>query len=318
MNFTRPRIVDPDFKDGAAVAGAREGGAGQQEVRHQGRHSGPRHGRRLPEHQPAADEPPARAAGTSSSASSRSGPPGPARPQRSPSWQRRRRTCRWPPAPIRLPSSPPCSTPPRWCTRTPTSCRHGSPTDRSVGPCSARSVDAAGRPLFPFLGATNAIGPSSLGDFNLGPLGLQQIVTPGISTTDIFIGNGSAFEAYAYAFPILEAIEPALLGRQVAVAEAMCFYRPTTKEAGPGDVPPAEGKTERSDRRLVARGLGARRCPRYRCRSPHPGRQHDHDRATASGTAARCSPTTTRACRRTTGLAAEVRGRTTVISRPRH
>ncbi|HKY68600.1 MAG TPA: hypothetical protein VJM49_19600 [Acidimicrobiales bacterium] len=101
-------------------------------------------------------------------------------------------------------------------------------------------TDAAQRPLFPFLGAANAMGTSSLGDFNLGPLGLQQIVTPGIATTDIFIGNGMGFEAYVYSFPILEAVEPALFGRQVAVAEAMSFYRPTTKEAGPGDVPPAE------------------------------------------------------------------------------
>ena len=101
-------------------------------------------------------------------------------------------------------------------------------------------VDGAGRPLFPFLGAANAMGTAGLGDFNLGPLGLQQIVTPGITTTDIFVGNSNAFEAYVYSFPVLEAIEPALLGRQVAVAEAMCFYRPTTKEAGPSDTPPAE------------------------------------------------------------------------------
>ena len=101
-------------------------------------------------------------------------------------------------------------------------------------------VDAAGRPLFPFLGATNAMGSTSLGDFNLGPLGLQQIVTPGITTHDIYMGNSYAFEAYSYPFPVLEAIEPALMGRQVAVAEAMCFYRPTTKEAGPSNTPPAE------------------------------------------------------------------------------
>jgi hypothetical protein len=101
-------------------------------------------------------------------------------------------------------------------------------------------TDAAGRPLFPFLGASNAIGTSSLGDFNLGPLGLQQIVTPGITTTDIFVGNSLAFEAYVYSYPLLEAVEPALLGRQVSVAESMAFYRPTTKEAGPSDTPPAE------------------------------------------------------------------------------
>lgn len=101
-------------------------------------------------------------------------------------------------------------------------------------------TDAAGRPLFPFLGAANALGSSSLGDFNLGPLGLQQIITHGIATTDLYMGNSDAFEAYVYSFPVLEAIEPALLGRQVAVAEAMCFYRPTTKEAGPSNTPPAE------------------------------------------------------------------------------
>lgn len=101
--------------------------------------------------------------------------------------------------------------------------------------------DAAGRPLFPFLGAANAAGQASLSEFNLGPLGLQQIVTPGITTTDLFMGNDLALEAYAYSFPILEAPEPSVMGRQVAVAEAMCFYRPTTKEAGPADTPPAEG-----------------------------------------------------------------------------
>jgi hypothetical protein len=102
-------------------------------------------------------------------------------------------------------------------------------------------TDAAGRPLFPFLGASNAMGTSSLSDFNLGPLGLQQIVTPGITTTDIFVGNSLAFEAYVYSYPLLEAVEPALLGRQVAVAESMAFYRPTTKEAVTGGSPaPAE------------------------------------------------------------------------------
>jgi hypothetical protein len=102
-------------------------------------------------------------------------------------------------------------------------------------------TDAAGRPMFPFLGASNALGAASLGDFNLGPLGLQQIVTHGISTTDIFMGNSLAMEAYTYSFPLLEAIEPSLMGRQVAVAEAMAFHRPTTKEEVTGGTPaPAE------------------------------------------------------------------------------
>jgi hypothetical protein len=101
-------------------------------------------------------------------------------------------------------------------------------------------VDAAGRPLFPFLGASNALGAASLGDFNLGPLGLRQIITPGITDTDIYVGNDDGLECYVYSFPILEAVEPSLLGRQVAVAEAMAFYRPTTREADPPAVPTPE------------------------------------------------------------------------------
>jgi HK97 family phage major capsid protein len=94
-------------------------------------------------------------------------------------------------------------------------------------------VDSAGRPLFPYLGAANAIGTASLDSFNLGPLGLQSILTPAITDTKIYVGNSSALEAYVYPFPVLEAVEPALLGRQVAVAEAIAFYRPVTNETGP-------------------------------------------------------------------------------------
>src|SRR6185312_12822683 len=118
------------------------------------------------------------------------------------------------------------------------------PTWIAYGPAGWQTLgsltDLAERPLFPFLGASNALGTSSLGDFNLGPLGLQQIVTPAITDGSIWLGNSLALEAYSYPFPILEAIEPSLLGRQVAVAEAYAFYRPTTSEAGPGGTPPAE------------------------------------------------------------------------------
>lgn len=101
-------------------------------------------------------------------------------------------------------------------------------------------VDAAGRPLFPFLGAANAMGSADLGGMTLGPLGLQQVLTPAITDTTLLMGNSLGLEAYVYSFPVLEAVEPSLLGRQVAVAEAMALYRPTTKEAGPSDTPPAE------------------------------------------------------------------------------
>lgn len=118
------------------------------------------------------------------------------------------------------------------------------PTWIAYGPAGWQTLgsltDLAERPLFPFLGASNALGTSSLGDFNLGPLGLQQIVTPAITDGSIWLGNALSLEAYSYPFPILEAIEPSLLGRQVAVAEAYAFYRPTTTEAGPGGTPAAE------------------------------------------------------------------------------
>lgn len=104
-------------------------------------------------------------------------------------------------------------------------------------------TDTAGRPLFPWLGATNAIGSMTVdGSVMVGPLGLRPILTPGITNTDLWMGNSYALEAYEYRFGVLEAVEPSVLGRQVAVAEALALYRPTTKEATTGGSPtPAEG-----------------------------------------------------------------------------
>lgn len=97
-------------------------------------------------------------------------------------------------------------------------------------------VDAAKRPLFPFLGAGNALGTGSLTEFGaVGPLGLRQIVTPGITNGDIYLGNSISLEAYAYPFPVLEAVEPSVLGRQVAVAEALAFHRPITTAPSTGN-----------------------------------------------------------------------------------
>lgn len=95
-------------------------------------------------------------------------------------------------------------------------------------------TDAADRPLFPYLGAANAFGAGGdLSAFNVGPLGLRPIVTPGITSVDMWMGNDMALEAYSYPFPVLEAIEPSVMGRQVAVAEALGFWRPTTAEGDP-------------------------------------------------------------------------------------
>lgn len=113
------------------------------------------------------------------------------------------------------------------------------PTWLAVGPTGwarlGSLVDGEGRPIWPALGAA-----MSATEFaSNGPLGLRFIVTPGITDGSLWMGNSLGLEAYSYPFPVLEAIEPSLLGRQVAVAEAIGFWRPTTDEgpaAGNGAV----------------------------------------------------------------------------------
>jgi hypothetical protein len=102
-------------------------------------------------------------------------------------------------------------------------------------------TDLALRPLFPFQNAVNANGTMSPGTFAIAGLGLTGIVTPAIPNGDFFVGNELGIEAYEYRYPTLEAIEPSLLGRQIAVASSLVFYRPTTTEAGPGGTPAALG-----------------------------------------------------------------------------
>jgi hypothetical protein len=99
--------------------------------------------------------------------------------------------------------------------------------------------DLAGRPLFPTLNPTNAAGQLSVGSFDGGVAGIRTVITPGITDTTMYLGNGDGIEAAVYRFPMLQAIEPSVMGRQVAVAASYGFYRPPTTEAGAGDVPPA-------------------------------------------------------------------------------
>jgi hypothetical protein len=101
-------------------------------------------------------------------------------------------------------------------------------------------TDAAGRPMFPFLGPANALGTGSL---NMPPTtiaGLNPIPTPGITDASLYIGNSLSIEAYVRRFPVMQALEPALWGRQIGVAAAAAFYKPITTEEGPGGTPPAE------------------------------------------------------------------------------
>jgi HK97 family phage major capsid protein len=87
-------------------------------------------------------------------------------------------------------------------------------------------VDAAGRPLFPTIGPANAPGTASAAQFSSTVAGLRVVVTPGITDATFWVGNGDVLEGYLYRFPVLEAVEPSVLGRQVAVAAAAAAYRP--------------------------------------------------------------------------------------------
>ena len=79
------------------------------------------------------------------------------------------------------------------------------PTTLVVGPAGwarlGSLVDAAGRPLFPTLGATNAPGTSSATSFAGTVAGLRLVVTPAITDEDLWVVGPDAIELYGYAYP---------------------------------------------------------------------------------------------------------------------
>lgn len=70
--------------------------------------------------------------------------------------------------------------------------------------------------------------------------GLRPVLTHGITDADLYVGNALSIEAYERRFPVMQALEPALFGRQIGVAGGYAFYDPITTEAGAGNTPPAE------------------------------------------------------------------------------
>ena len=99
--------------------------------------------------------------------------------------------------------------------------------------------DLAGRPMFPPVAPSNALGTANMTQFG-GGYGIQWIVTQGITDTSLYVGNRYGLEVYEKRMPVFSAVEPAVLGRQIAVATGLAFYRPITAEAGAGNVPPEE------------------------------------------------------------------------------
>jgi hypothetical protein len=118
----------------------------------------------------------------------------------------------------------------------------------AVGPTAwsrlGRLRDLAERPLFPTLTAgasVNSMGRLDATTFqSTGPAGLPMAVTYGITDGAIIMGNSASLEVYEYPYPMLEAVEPAVLGRQIAVASELGTYRPATDGLA-GDTPTGNG-----------------------------------------------------------------------------
>lgn len=102
--------------------------------------------------------------------------------------------------------------------------------------------DAAGRPLFPPVGPVNALGTSNASNGSFGTVaGLNAVVTPAITDKTMYVGNSFGLELYERPLPLMQAFEPSVYGRQVAVATYIGSYAPITTEAvGGGSPSPAK------------------------------------------------------------------------------
>jgi hypothetical protein len=100
-------------------------------------------------------------------------------------------------------------------------------------------TDAAGRPLYPSVNPVNAGGSLSADTTSGSVDGLPLAVAKGLGN-DYYLGNAFGLEAYRISLPALEAVEPSVMGRQVAVALGVGTYQPITTESPDGGVTPAK------------------------------------------------------------------------------
>jgi len=105
------------------------------------------------------------------------------------------------------------------------------PTTLAVGPLGwarlGSLTSSAGTAMFPFLNPVNAQG--SMGgptNFTGNPVGLNMIVTPGITDDTFWVVNSLALEIYEQQVGQLSVVEPSVLGIQVAFAGYLGTYRP--------------------------------------------------------------------------------------------
>jgi len=119
------------------------------------------------------------------------------------------------------------------------------PTWIAMGPAAWGALigvsDLAGRPLLPAVGPVNAFATGRADSYFQNIFGLNAAVTPAIGDKSIYIGNSFGLEVYEKPMPLMQAFEPSLYGRQIAVATFLGFYAPITTEAVTGGSPsPAE------------------------------------------------------------------------------
>ena len=118
------------------------------------------------------------------------------------------------------------------------------PTWIAMGPQGWGSLigvsDLAGRPMVPPVGPVNAYGQGDANSYFQTMFGLRAAITPAITDKSIYVGNSFGLEIYEKPMPLMQAFEPSVYGRQVAVATFIGFYSPITAEGGPANVPPAE------------------------------------------------------------------------------
>lgn len=117
------------------------------------------------------------------------------------------------------------------------------PTWIAMGPEGWGSLiglsDAAGRPLFPPIGPVNALGTANATSGSFGTVaGLNAVVTPGITDKTMYVGNSFGLEIYERPLPLMQAFEPSVYGRQVAVATYIGSYAPITTESPDGVIAP--------------------------------------------------------------------------------
>jgi hypothetical protein len=118
------------------------------------------------------------------------------------------------------------------------------PTWIAYGPQGAGLLmgltDLAGRPLFPSLGPVNAPGSQATATGNGGSInGMSPVLTPAITDASFYVGNSLGLEVYVHRLPLLQAVEPSILGRQLAAAALVGTYQAPTTEADPSGTPAA-------------------------------------------------------------------------------